>query len=77
MKAMTYEETKPSTKPSKEAVTKAVNLDLNGLNTSRLIGHIIWRHRVLLLVAWAVWITIVHFMPGVPMIAIELVRSAF
>lgn len=61
MDGMKYESTKVSKKPSQTAVKKAVANELDQFNTSRILWHLVKRHKlaisvtlnVILIVNWA------------------------
>lgn len=74
---MKYETTKVNTKPSKVAVKKAETRELDRLSTSKLLWHLAVRHKVFLITAWAVWVTIIHYMPTMPGMALDLLGSIF
>lgn len=74
---MKYETTKVNTKPSKVAIKKAENRDLDKLSTSKLLWHLVVRHKFALVVLWSVYVTIQHFLPTVPVLAMDAVRSIF
>lgn len=64
-KAMSYELTTPKVGSSKAIKNKVTNEALNQFSTSRMLWHIIKRHKFGLVVTWAMLVTISYLFPPI------------
>lgn len=63
---MTYEETPINGKVSKRVVSKEAGRVLDDFSTSRILWHVVKRHKLGLITAYAIVLTIFYFLPFVP-----------
>ena len=71
---MKYEETPISNKVSKEAVKKQKTDQLDKVNTSAIIWHLVKRHKFGLVTTYAVVISLYYFVPFLPDLLFSIAR---
>jgi hypothetical protein len=74
-KAMSYELTEPKVGNAKAIKQKATNEMLNKVSTSRILWHIVKRHKFGLVVTWGIIMTINYMFPQAWDILGSLVQS--
>lgn len=71
---MKYEETPISNKVSKEAVKKAKTDQLDKVNTSAILWHLVKRHKFALVTTYAVVLSLYYFVPFLPDMLFSLAK---